>query len=71
MFIIGLPYSGLRRAAEAEWVASTNSGLAMKAEECSFSDIVSFLELIYTAAGINKLLFTGEKRMAFIADINL
>jgi len=34
-------------------------------------NIVSFLELIYTAACIDKLLFTGEERMALIADIDL
>lgn len=32
---------------------------------------VSFVELVYTAACINKLLFTGEKRMTFVADIDL
>ena len=34
------------------------------------SDIISFLEFVYAAACINKLLFTGEERMALIADIH-
>ena len=35
-----------------------------------FLDIVSFLELVYTAACIHKLLLTGEERVALVADIN-
>lgn len=35
------------------------------------SDIISFLELVYTTARVNELLPAGEKGMAFIADIDL
>ena len=38
---------------------------------CKKLDIVSFLELVYAAACIHKLLFTGEERMALVAYINL
>ena len=34
------------------------------------SHIEALLEAINTSAGINKLLFTGEKRMAFRANFN-
>ena len=34
-------------------------------------NIVSFLELVYTAACINKLLLTGKEWMTLVADINL
>ena len=34
------------------------------------SDIVSFLEFVYAAACIHKLLFTGEERMALVADVD-
>lgn len=33
-------------------------------------NIVSFLELVYTAACINQLLLTGKERMALVADVN-
>ena len=32
--------------------------------------IVSFLELVYTAACVNELLLTGKERVALIADIH-
>ena len=35
-----------------------------------FLDIVSFLELVYTAACIHKLLLTGEERVALTANIH-
>jgi hypothetical protein len=38
--------------------------------EFPFLDIVSFLKLIYTAAGIDKFLLAGEEGVALIADIH-
>lgn len=32
--------------------------------------IISFLELVYTAAGVYQLLLTCEERVAFVADVH-
>ncbi len=33
-------------------------------------DVVTFLELIYLTAGVDKLLSTGEERVTFATDFN-
>lgn len=60
--------SGVQRS--ATHIRSLNIKKRLK-KRAAFLDVITFLELVYTAACINQLLLTGKERMAFVANIHL